>query len=213
MRSFISHFRRFNKVAGTMGPTRACTNSIIWGCSLSLHATAALSTVWLRAQEAEVPAVLCNSIVDDRRLCTTGRTAPEQLRSAIQVARDFDSAAGTRFNPLKSTSATPARRMEAEVRMASDHFGMEMVTFEKQLGYPVTYKGRRTNQSKRADAAARTVTLISRLPVARPRLIETDAIPRFQFAIECGVPLRRSWTPCGQRELTWYRRRWCCRCR
>ena len=45
MLNFIAHLKKFNKVAGTVGPTWTCTNSIIQGCSLSLMATAALSTV------------------------------------------------------------------------------------------------------------------------------------------------------------------------
>ena len=45
MLNFIVHLKRFNKIAGTMGPTWTCTNSVIQGCSLSLLATAALSTV------------------------------------------------------------------------------------------------------------------------------------------------------------------------
>ena len=205
MRSFISHFRRFNKVAGTMGPVRACKNSKIQGCFLRLLATAALSTFWARAQEAEVQAVLCNCIVDDRRLCTTGETAPEQLRSAIQVARDFDSAAGTRFNPLKSTCATPARRMEAEVRKAAHHFGMEMETFGKQVGCPVTYEGRREIGPTRAreqmqqHAQSRAFHDYQLLDRDLSRLMQSRDFP---FAIECGEPLPRSWTLCGQRELT-----------
>ena len=43
MLNFIAHLERFNKVAGTLGPTWTCTNSNIQGCSLSLLATAALS--------------------------------------------------------------------------------------------------------------------------------------------------------------------------
>ena len=57
MLNFIAHLKRFNKVAGTLGPTWTCTNSIIQGCSLSLLATAALSTVWARVLEEEVPTV------------------------------------------------------------------------------------------------------------------------------------------------------------
>ena len=41
--NFIAHLKRFNKVAGTLGPTWTCINSIIQGCSVSLMATAALS--------------------------------------------------------------------------------------------------------------------------------------------------------------------------
>ena len=96
--NFIARLRSFNKAAGTMSPTWTCTNSIIQGCSLSLLATAGLSTVWARAREAEIP-VICNSIVDDRRLCATGKSVPKQLQSAIQITRDF-TATRTRFNPL-----------------------------------------------------------------------------------------------------------------
>ena len=53
MLNFIVQPRRFNKVAGTMDPTWTWTNNIIQGCSLSLLATAALSTVFARALEAE----------------------------------------------------------------------------------------------------------------------------------------------------------------
>ena len=182
-----------------MGPTWTCTNSVIQGCSLSLLATAALSTVWARALGTEVPAILCNSIVDDRRLCSTGKTAPKQLRSAIQLTRDFDRATGTKFNSLKSTCATPTKWMEKEVQQTADQFGMKIVSFEKQVGYPVTYKGNRdrTSQNKRTDEATRTVARIARLPrgfgfEARARLIETNAIPRYQFAIECGMPSEQS---------------------
>ena len=76
---------------------------------------------------------------------------------------------------------------------------MRIVSFEKQGGYPVTYEGNgdRTNQDKRTGEATRTVARIARLPIgfgfeARARLIETNAIPRFQFAIECGM-MRTLW--------------------
>ena len=59
-------------------------------------------------------------------------------------------------------------------------------------------QGRRdgTNQCKTADAAARTVTRIARLPSglgfeARARLIETDAIPTSPFPMEHGLPSDR----------------------
>ena len=143
--------------------------------------------------------VLCNSIVDDRRLCATGQEEPKQLQSAMQVTRDFDRATGTRFNPLKSTCATPIRQMEKEVQQTAEQFGMEIVSFQKQVGYPVTYKGNRdrTKQNKRTDEATRTVARIARLPrgfgfEARARLIETNAIPRYQIAIECGLPSEQS---------------------
>ena len=42
MLNFIAHLDRFNKVAGTLGPTWTCTNSIIQGYSLSLLAISAL---------------------------------------------------------------------------------------------------------------------------------------------------------------------------
>ena len=45
--------KKVHKVAGPMRPTWECTNSIIQGCSMSSLATAALSTVWARALEAE----------------------------------------------------------------------------------------------------------------------------------------------------------------
>ena len=80
MLNFIAHLKRLNEVAGTLGPTWTCRNSIIQGCSVSLLATAAPSTVWARVLEEGVPTVLCNSIVDDRRLCATGKEAPEQLQ-------------------------------------------------------------------------------------------------------------------------------------
>ena len=194
MLNFIAHLKRFNKVAGTLGPTWTCTNSIIQGCSLSLLARAGLSTVWARVLEQEVPTVLWNSIVDDRRLCATGKEAPKQLQSAIQIT-DFDGATGTRFNPLKSTCATPTKQMEKEVLQTAEQFGMKIASFEKQVGYPVTCKGNRdrTNQNKRTDEATRTVTRTARLPTgfgfeARARLIETNAFSRYQFAIECGMP-------------------------
>ena len=117
--NFIAHLKRFNKVAGTLERTWTCTNSIMQGCSLSLLATAALSTVWARVLEEEVPTVLCNSIVDDRRLCATGKEAPKQLQLAIQVTRDFDRATGTRFNPLKSTCTTPTKQLEKEVQQTA----------------------------------------------------------------------------------------------
>ena len=82
MLNFSAHLKRFNKVAGTLGPTWTCTNRVRQGCSLSLLATAALSTVWATVLEDEVPSVLCNSIADDRRLCATGKEAPTQLQSS-----------------------------------------------------------------------------------------------------------------------------------
>ena len=92
--------------------TWTCTNSIIQGCSLSLLVAAAFSTIWVRVLEEGVLAVLCNSIVYDRRLCATGKEAPKLLQSAIQITSDFDGATGTRFNPLTSTCATPTKQME-----------------------------------------------------------------------------------------------------
>ena len=168
MLNFIAHLKRFNKVAGTLGPTWTCTNSIIQGCSLSLLATAALSPVWAGVLEEEVPAVLCNSTVDDRRLCATGKEASKQVQSAIQVTRDVDRATGTRLNPLKSSCATPTRQMEKEVHQTAEQFGMKIVSFEKQIGYLVTYKGNRgrTNQNKRTDEATRTVARIARFKEA-----------------------------------------------
>ena len=196
MLNFIAHF---NKVAGSPGPTWTCTNSIIQGCSLSLLATAALSTIWARVLEEGVPAVFCNSIVDDWRLCATGKEAPKLLQSAIQITSDFDGATGTRFNPLKSTCATPTRQMEKEVQQTAEQFGMKIGSFEKQVGYPVTFQGNRdrTNQNKRTVEATRTVARIARLPKgfgfeARARLVETNAIPWYQFAIECGMPSEQS---------------------
>ena len=63
----------------------------------------------------------------------------------------------------------------------------------------LSYKGNRdrTNQDKRTDEATRTVARIARLPrgfgfEARARLIETNAIRRYQFAIECGLPSEQS---------------------
>ena len=73
---------------------------------------------------------------------------------------------------------------------------MKIVNFEKQVGYPVTCKGNRdrTNHNKRAT---RTVARIARLPrgigfEARARLVETNALPRYMFAIECGTPTEQS---------------------
>ena len=123
---------------------QGCGNAgthVIQGCSLSLLATAALSTIWARVLEEGVPTVHCNSIVDDRRLCATGKEAPKLLQSAIQITSDFDGATGTRFNPLKSTCATPTKQMEKEVQQTAEQFGTKIVSFEKQVGYPVTYKG------------------------------------------------------------------------
>ena len=64
------------------GPSWTCANSITEGCSLSLLATAALSTVRARVLEAEIPAVLCNSIVDDRRPCATGKISAKTTASS-----------------------------------------------------------------------------------------------------------------------------------
>ena len=90
----------------------------------------------------------------------------KQLQSAIQNTRDFDTASGRIFKPLKSTCATSTRRMEKEVQQTADQFGMKVVSLEKQVGYPVTYKGNRDrkNKDKRTDVATRTVARISRLP-------------------------------------------------
>ena len=56
--------------------------------------------------------------------------------------------------------------MEKEVQQTAEQFGKKIVSFEKQVGYPVTYKGNRdrTNQNKRTDEATPTVARISRLP-------------------------------------------------
>ena len=74
--------------------------------------------------------------------------------------------------------------MEEEVQQTADQFGMKVVSFEKQVGNPVTYKGirDRTSQDKRTDEATRTVARIARLPRGfgfdtRARLIGTNAIP------------------------------------
>ena len=199
MLNFIAHLKRLNKVAGMLEPTWICTKSIIHGCSFSLLATAAPSTVWAKLLGRRVPTVLCTSIADDRRLCATGKEAPKQLKSAIQITRDFDGATGTRFNRSKSTCATPTKQMEKDVQQTAEQFGMKIVSFEKQVGYLVTYKGNRdrTNQTKRTDEATRTVARIARLPkgfgfAARAWLIETNAIPRYQFADECGMPSEQS---------------------
>ena len=89
--------------------------------------------------------------------------------------------------------------MEKEVQQTAEQFGMKIVSFEKQVGYPVTHKGNRdrTNQNKRTDEATRTVARIARLPKGfgfedRARLTNTNAIPRYQFAIECGMPSEQS---------------------
>ena len=75
---------------------------------------------------------------------------------------------------------------------------VEFVSFEKQVGYPVTYKGNRdrASQNKRTDEATRTVARIARLPrgfgFEAPARLETNAISRYQFAIECGMPSEQS---------------------
>ena len=66
----------------------------------------------------------------------TGKEAPKQLQAAIQITRDFDGATGMRFNPLKSTC--PTEQMEKDVQQTAEQFGMKIVSFEKQVGYPVT---------------------------------------------------------------------------
>ena len=85
------------------------------------------------------------------------------------------------------------------MQQTAEQFWMKIVSFEKQVGYPVTYKGDRdrTNQNKRTNEATRTVARIARLPKffgfeARARLIETNAIPRYQFSIEYGMPSEQS---------------------
>ena len=89
--------------------------------------------------------------------------------------------------------------MEKEVQQTAEQYGMKIASFEKQVGYPVTYKGNRdrTIQDKRTDEATRTVARIARLPKgfgfeARARLIETNAITRYQFARECGMSSEQS---------------------
>ena len=56
--------------------------------------------------------------------------------------------------------------MEKEVQQTAEQFGMKIVSFEKQVGYPVTCKGNgdRTNQNLRTDEATRTVARIALLP-------------------------------------------------
>ena len=80
-----------------------------------------------------------------------------------------------------------------------EQFRKKIVSFEKQVGYPVTHKGNRdrTNQDKRTDEATRIVARIARLPrgfgfEAHARLIETNAIHRYHFATECGMPSEQS---------------------
>ena len=195
MLNFIVQLKRFNKIAGTMGPTWTCTNSVIQGCSLSLLATAALSTVWARALETEVPATLCNSVVDERRLCATGQTAPKQLRTAIHLTRDFDSHGSkiqfTQIN-LCDANQVDGERGAANCGPVWDE-GREL----RETSRLPSHTQREQRQNKRTDEATRTVARIARLPrgfgfEARARLIETNAIPRYHFAIECGMPSEQS---------------------
>ena len=104
-----------------------------------------------KSSGGEVPTVICNSIVEDRRLCATEKEAPRLLQSVIQITSDSDGAMETRFNPLKSTCATPTKQMEKEVQQTAAQLGKKIVSFEKQVGYPVTYKDNRdrTNENKR----------------------------------------------------------------
>ena len=142
MLNFIAHLKRFNKVAGTLGPTWTCTNSIIQGCSFESAGNSGA------------------------RLCATGEEAPKHLQSAVQITRDSGGATGTRFNPLKSTCATQIKQMEKEVQQTAEQFWRKIASFEKHIGYPVTFKGNRdrTNQNKRTDEATRTVARFARPP-------------------------------------------------
>ena len=70
------------------------------------------------------------------------------------------------------------------MQQTAEQFGMKIVSFEKQVGYPVTHRGDRdsTNQHKRTDEATHTVVRIARPPKgfgfeARARLIETNGTP------------------------------------
>ena len=101
--------------------------------------------------------------------------------------------------PSRSRETIMTEPLEKEVQQTAEQFGMKIVSFEKQVGYSVTYKGKRdrTNQNKRTDEATRTVARIARLPrgfgfEVRARLFEASAIPRDQFAIECGMPSEQS---------------------
>ena len=95
-----------------------------------------------------------------------GKKRRNSCNQPFQITRDFDGATGTRFNPLKSTCATPTKQMEKEVQQTAEQFGMKIVAFDKQVGHPVTYKGDRdrTHQNKRTDEATRTVASIARPP-------------------------------------------------
>ena len=53
------------------------------------------------------------------------------------------------------------------MQQTAEQFGMKIASFEKQVGYPVTYEGNRdrTNQNNRTDEATRIAARIARLPV------------------------------------------------
>ena len=131
-----------------------------------------------------MPTVLCNSIVDDWRLCATGKEAPKQLQSAIQITRNFD-------------GATPTKQMEKEVRQTAGQFGMKIESFEKQVGHPVTNKCNRdrTNQNKRTDEATRTVARIASTQmhgIRGPCATHCNECNPQVLAIACGMPSEQS---------------------
>ena len=89
-------------------------------------------------------------------------------------------------------------KLEKRAQQTADQFEMKVVSFEKEVGYPVMYNGNRDrkNPDKRTDAATRTVARIARLLKgfgldARARL-DTNAIPKYPFAIECRLPSEQS---------------------
>ena len=220
MLNSITHLRRFNMVAGTMSSTWTRTTSIIQGCSLSLLATVALSTAWARALDAEIPAVLCNSIVDDRRLCVTGKSAPKQLQAAIQLTRDIDTATVTRFNPRKSTDARHPNQTHGE--SGATNFdpvwnqGGELRE-TKQVGYPSRTKETKTETTKTSERMqqrgqsqeSRACPLATALMHVRDSSRRTPSQSTNSRSIaDCRannlwVASRHiSCTPCGQREQT-----------
>ena len=64
-------------------------------------------------------------------LCDRKRSAETTSISHPAHERDFDGATGTRFNPLKSTCATPTKQMEKEVQRTAEQFGMKIEQDEK----------------------------------------------------------------------------------
>ena len=119
----------------------------------------------------------------------------KQLQSAIQNTRDFDTASGRIFKPLKSTCAanqTNGERGAANCGPVRNEGGEPRET--SRIPSHVQRKQRQEEQ-RQANGCSnkdsrKNLALAQGLRLQRP--CETSAIPNKQFAVECGTPSEQS---------------------